>query len=568
MSLTHVARIRFLSVCIIAIAALFAVRLFYIQVVQGEEYSDMADRQYLRPSGRMFDRGTIYLTERTGKLVSAATLKGGFLITINPAKVMDAEGTYAAINSILPLERDDFFAKVAKKDDPYEELATRVEQAQADQIQALDLPGVFIYKERWRFYPAGKLASHVIGFLGYKGDVYSGRYGLEKNYEGVLSRNDGMTFVNFFAEIFSGIGSSFLNTKADNQGDLVLSIEPIVQNHVEKELQNLVEKWQVVQAGGIVMDPHTGEIVAMAAWPNFDPGEKQQDLAPLNNPLVEQVYEMGSIVKPLTMAAALDTGAVTAKTTYNDAGYLVLNTKRISNFDGKGRGTVSMQEVLNQSLNTGVVFAMQKMGKDNFRNYMLGFGLGEKTGIDLPDENSGLVKNLDSNREIEHATAAFGQGIAITPIEMIRALAALANGGYLVEPHVVKRIQYDTLTAVDIKPKISRQVIKKETSEEISRMLSVVVDDALIGGKAKLPHHTIAAKTGTAQIAKPGGGGYYDDRYLHSFFGYFPAYNARFITFLYIVQPVGARYASETLTEPFMNITKFLLNYYEVPPDR
>ena len=198
---------------------------------------------------------------------------------------------------------------------------------------------------------------------------------------------------------------------------------------------------------------------------------------------------------------------------------------------------------------------------------MKAYGLGEETGIDLPNETHGLIQNLDSPRDVEHATAAFGQGIAVTPIEMTRALAVLANGGVLVDPYVTREVDYTFGPSWKYFPNEPKRVLKPETSEEITRMLVTVVDDALLGGEVKLDHYTIAAKTGTAQIPKPGGG-YYEDRYLHTFFGYFPAYDPKFLVFLYVKHPQGVQYASHTLTHPFIDTAKFLLNYYGVPPDR
>jgi cell division protein FtsI/penicillin-binding protein 2 len=221
-----------------------------------------------------------------------------------------------------------------------------------------------------------------------------------------------------------------------------------------------------------------------------------------------------------------------------------------------------MQQVLNQSLNTGVAFIVDTMGKKQFSNYFKALKLGSETGIDLPNEAYGIVGNLDSPREVEYATASFGQGIATTPIA-----ATLGNGGTLVTPHVAEKIIYQDGSEKDIRYPEGDRVFSEETSTTISRMLTTVVDDALRGGTLALPHHTIAAKTGTAQIAAPQGG-YYDDRYLHSFFGYFPSYDPQFIVLLYTVEPKGVQYASETLTDPFMEIATFLINYYNVPPDR
>ena len=275
------------------------------------------------------------------------------------------------------------------------------------------------------------------------------------------------------------------------------------------------------------------------------------------------------------MAAGLDNGVVTADTTYNDKGYLSIDNYTIYNYDKKGRGVIDMQTVLNNSLNTGVSFVVSKLGKDKFTEYMKAYGLGQETGIDLPAEAAGnisnLLENLDNKKMIEYYTASFGQGISMTPIMTVRALSVLANGGKLITPHVINTVDYKVGLSKNISyVDESKQVLKKETSEEISRMLVKVVDDALIGGSMKMKNYSIAAKTGTAQIARPAnaGGGYYSDRYLHSFFGYFPAYSPRFLIFLYTYYPKGVDYASHTLTDPFFDIVKYLINYYEIPPDR
>lgn len=203
------------------------------------------------------------------------------------------------------------------------------------------------------------------------------------------------------------------------------------------------------------------------------------------------------------------------------------------------------------------------------RNYFLDhYKLGGETGIDLPSEAHGLVGNLQSHGQVEYDTASFGQGIAVTPIETVRALATLANGGFLVTPHLVRSVDYDSGISRALSWGSDTRVLKEQTTTDVSRMLTQVVDTALANGTIKLDHWSVAAKTGTAQIANPSGGGYYTDRFLHSFFGYFPSYDAKFIIFLFALEPQGAPFASQTLAPPFHSLTQFLINYYNVPPDR
>jgi cell division protein FtsI/penicillin-binding protein 2 len=456
-------------------------------------------------------------------------------------------------------------------DRTYVEFQSEIDEPTAELITGLGLTGVYLYPEQWRYYPGSSVAARSIGFVGFtdEGTELRGKYGLERQYDDVLFRQNQVRSVNFFAELFSDLGGLVTNTKQHQSGEIVTSFELSVSQMLDTVLQETNDQYDSKLTGAIIMDPNTGEIVAMNAVPGFDLNDRSDaTIEQFQNPLVENLYEFGSTIKALTMAAGLDSGAIVPSTTYYDSGELTLDTFTIRNFDGRGRGTVPMQEILNQSLNTGVSWIVTQMGKEKFRDYFLSYKLGSETGIDLPNEAYGLVDNLNSPRDVEYATASFGQGIAMTPIAITRALATLGNGGHLVTPHIVKKINFIDGTEKELKYPEGTQVIKPETSEEISRMLTVVVDDALRGGTVALPNHSVAAKTGTAQIADPVNGGYYDDKFLHSFFGYFPSYDPEFIIFLYTVEPKGVRYASETLTTPFMDMTKFLINYYSIPPDR
>jgi cell division protein FtsI/penicillin-binding protein 2 len=558
------------------VASLFVVlvfgRLYYLQVMNRQNFLDQADRQYVKRGQNIFNRGSIFFSPRTGEPISAATLRTGYLISINPKIIEHPEDVYNALSGIVKVEEDALLASLARVNDTYREVARRVDEKIKDRVEALGLKGVSVQTERWRSYPGGKLASNVLGFVGYANDGVSleGRYGLEKYYNDTLSRNSSGIYVNFFATIFSGLGESLFKD-GESEGDIVTTIEPSVQAELESRIAATQKAWSSDLTGGIVMDPSTGEVYAMAVSSNFDPNDfsKVKNASVFGNPLVDRVYEMGSIIKPLAVAAGLDTGVITAGTTYMDKGSIIVNGAKISNYDGKARGESDMQKVLNESLNVGMAFITQRLGNERLTEYFTALGFGKETGIDLPGEVRGLVSNLQSPRDLEHVTASFGQGIAMTPIETIRALSALGNGGFLPEPHIVKRIEYTSGLSKTIayNPE-GQRVFKSETSEEITRMLVRVVDEALLGGTVKQERYSVAAKTGTAQMALENGKGYYADRYLHSFFGYFPAYEPRFIVFLFTLYPKGAEYASHTLTDPFIGLTKFLLKYYEVPPDR
>lgn len=563
----HRSRIRFVIVTVVLVGALVVARLFSLQVVSSNFYKEKAERQYVSPSTGTFDRGNIYFTNKDGSTVAAATVISGFKLTIEPNKIKDIPYTYESINNILPIQQESFFQKANKKGDPYEEVEDRVIETQATAIADLELEGVSLYRDKWRFYPGGNLASKVIGFVSYRGDDLSGRYGLEEYYNEVLSRSESNLYVNFFAEIFANMQSNVFKNKTST-GDIVTSIEPTVQSELEHIVQKINDKWSSDSVGGVIMDPYTGEIVAMAHVPGFDLNSFNtvKDVSTYSNPFVQNRYEMGSIVKPLVMAAALDQGVVTPKTTYTDHGFVTVDGKTFNNFDKKGRGLSTMQDVLDQSLNTGMIFVQQKLGKEKFKEYLTeGYKLGEKTGIDLPSEVNGQVSSLKDKNDINYATVSFGQGIATSPINIVRAYATLANGGTLVTPHIVKEILQSDGSTKEIKYDQTKLVLKPETVDTISNMLVHVVD---VGYKRGLSHYSVAAKTGTAQIAKNDGTGYYTDRNLHSLIGYFPASKPRYVLYLYTVYPKDALYAIQTLGDSFFDMVQFVSNYYEITPDR
>jgi cell division protein FtsI/penicillin-binding protein 2 len=571
-----VLRIRILLGLVCLWALILTGKLYYIQIVQGKEYAAVADNQYVKPSNSVFERGSIFFESKSGARVSAATVKEGYTLSINPKLLQNAPAIYDALSQYVKLDRDVFLQKAAKVDDQYEELAKHLDPDTGISIGELKLPGVNVVQDNWRVYPGGELAAHTIGLVGFNAkNELAGRYGLERSYDKVLNMSSTGVNVNFFAELFADIQGNVSDSAfggENRQGDIVSTIDPTVEDELEKVLKETQATWNSDSVGGIIMDPNTGRIYGMASRPTFDPNNLKDVSDPkvLSNPLVENVYEMGSIIKPLTMAAGIDSKKITPETTYDDTGFLLLNGKRISNFDGKARGVIPMQEILSQSLNVGASWIALKVGSEDFTRYFMSFGLGDVTGIDQPNEQKGIIDNLRSGRDIEHATASYGQGIAFSPITTVRALSILANGGELVTPSLVKEIDYADGTTRTLEPKAPIRVIQKDTADTVTKMLVKVVDDAIAKAHPDIhmEHYSIAAKTGTAQIADHVNGGYYTDRYLHSFFGYFPATHPKYIVFLYQVWPKGAEYASATLTDPFTKLAKFLINYYEIPPDR
>lgn len=529
------------GICTLFLAGIVA-RLGYLQITRHEHFEEIAARQASpNPSSEssLANRGKILAQWRdeqkeTGFLF--AGVRREYDLAINPQTLADPERAFGALSPLLALNHDDFFAKAGKKNDPFEIIKKELPDEEVEAVQRLmheksgEFEGVLLAPEKRRFYPAGALAAHVIGFVGADdAGILKGRYGIEQYFQEDLAKGS----------------------------DIALTIDPRIALFGEELLQTIWDRWHPVAAGILVMEPRTGRILAMNAKPGFDPNHfYEADLSDFLNPFIQARIEPGSVIKPLTLSAAIDAGAITPETTYYDKGFREFDTARISNFDKKGRGTVTMQDVLSQSLNTGAVFAMERLGKEKFRDYFERFGLGEKTDVTLAGEIAGDVGNLKSPRMIEFATASFGQGIAMTPLALARALAALANDGWLMKPLVV-----------DGEPQRVRQVVSETTARTITRMLVEVVDTKLAEGKGKIPGYSVAAKTGTAQLPDAVSGGYSED-FLHTFFGYAPAYDPRFLVFLYVKKPQGVLYASHTLTEPFRAMMQFLLSTYEVPPDR
>ena len=340
-----VIRIRFITGIVLAFMAVLLVRLYIVQIVHGDEYRETGEGQYVHTVRDLYKRGSIFFTTKDNEKVSAATIKSGYLLAIDPSRIEDAEKTYTEINVLVPLDHDTFIMRASKKDKTYQEIEKQVDEELADKIDALNLAGVKLYKNQWRYYPGKSLSARTVGFIGYDGDKILGKYGLERYYNETLMRDSDHMSVNFFAEIFSNLGELVFDSSDSREGDIVTTIEPTVARTLDRVLDEAQAEWNSAYTGGIIMNPQTGEILALNVVPSFDLNERSGvDIETFRNPLTENVYEMGSIIKPLTVAAGLDAGVITPQSTYYDAGFVTLDDYTIRNYDGRGRGIESVTQ--------------------------------------------------------------------------------------------------------------------------------------------------------------------------------------------------------------------------------
>lgn len=543
-------------------------RLFSLQILEYRQYVEAAASQHENGSFLPPKRGTVYFQDRDGALQIAAINKDLYTLTAVPKNIEDAEEAASLLSEIINIPREELLAKLSKKNDVYEILQRKVEDEAVRKIMALDIKGIFLDGESRRLYPSGDMASHVLGFVKFENDVESGEYGIERHYERELKGETGFLdgIGNSVASVLA-LGKRIVNPPKDGK-EIVLTIDYNIQKRADEKLKAVSEKWQAERGVAIIVDPMTGKILALSSYPNFDPNSygKTKDLSTFLNPAVEATYELGSVVKPVTMAAGINEYAVIPETTYNDTGEVKISGYTIRNYDLKAHGVQTMTNVLEKSLNTGVVFVEKRLGHSRFRDYLKKFGFGKKSDIDLPGEVSGNISNLESGKDIDFATASFGQGIAASPLQLSMAISAIANGGNLMRPYIVDKIKDDSGNEEVFTPVVREAgIISKETADTVSKMLVSVTRQGF-ENKANVKGYFVAGKTGTAQIPNKNGRGY-SEEYIHSFVGYAPAFQPKFLIFLQLVRPKGVNFASTSLTPTFHDLASYILNYYNVPPD-
>lgn len=530
--------------------------IYNLQIRKSDYYLTKVESQE-RASG-IFEapRGNIYFIDRNNNLIPAALNKEYptiFAVPVEAQKDADLTQNYAEkLAPILNLSVEELEKKLNKKGDQYELLAEKANSEQINQIKDLNLKGIYVDSHFLRFYPFENLAAHVLGFVGSTGNAKKGVYGLEVYFDEILAGKDG--------EIK---GDKII--EAEKGSDLLLTIDRNIQAEAEEITKKLIDQYKAAAGTVIVQEPQTGKILAMASFPNFNPNDySKYEIKNFLNPAVQGVYEPGSVFKLITMSAGIDSGKITPETTYTDTGSVTFNGRTIQNWDLKAHGVQTMAGVIEQSINTGAVFAQRKTGPDIFYNYLIKFGFNELTGISLPGEVRGNISNLKNGRDIEFATASFGQGVAVTPIELISAISAIANNGVLMKP----------LVLADEKPQAVRNVISFDTAKTITQMMVSAVEKNII---ADIPSYSVAGKTGTAFVPDFGNKGY-TDQVINTYVGFAPACaeasagrpacNPAFTILIKLDKPSGSPLAGQTVVPAFRELAQFILNYYNVAPDK
>ena len=575
-------RINVFFVLVLIVSGLILYRLFILSYIRHSVYSRTATAQRENITN-VLARGNIYLKDPTSNnLFLAATNKKFPLAYVIPAKVdWRTDGLkISQVADVLKIDKDLIINTVRSEQNSYKVLTRRLDVNQVEEVKKLSLRGLGISYETDRFYPGQKLASNVMGFLGYDIKGRSGQYGVESYYDNdlfgkIVTKEPRIAgFAGFIKNLIYGNKNNLPSARSGGGGnntfnrpsDIVLTIDKNIQAYAEDKLESVLKRWNAQGGSIIIQEPTTGKILAIADKPSFDPNN-YSDYQPglFLNKSVQEVFEPGSSYKPITMSAGLDLGKVTPQTTFTDVGFVQAAEYTIHNFSNKVFGFQTMSQVLEKSINTGAMFVENIVGDDNFLNYAINTGFGQKTGIDLPGEVNGDITNLYSGRKINYLTASFGQGIAVTPIQLVNAYSAIANGGKLMRPYVVEKIIKEGGTEEVTKPEIVSIPFSEKTSSKLKSMLVGVVDNGF--DKARIKGYDIAGKTGTAQIPD-GKGGYDEHEFIHNFLGFAPAYDPKFVILIKMDRPKGIQFAADSLSPTFKEITQFLLNYYNIPPTR
>lgn len=527
------------------------------QIIEHHRFVALAEAEHQNeliippPRGQLLDRNS--------HLLAADVVE--YDISASPQIISDPELTADKLSRLLDMSRSKLL-KILSQDTTWLPIAHNVPQATGETIIRWDIVGLQAEPRTRRVYPEGRLAAHLVGFVNSNGN---GFYGVEGYYDQILRGKPGLQTGERspFGDIIPLGASHFVPPVGG--ATLSLTIDRSVQYLIEKELQQAVIRYGAQSGSIIVMEPTGGAILGMASYPTYDPNTYSDSSEKLfANPSVSEQYEPGSVFKIITMAAGLDAGVVEPATTIYDGGQIEVGGRVIYNWDRQGHGTVNMTDVLAKSLNVGVAQVAVALGKERFYIYVKRFGFGNLTEVDLDNEGPGTLKTPKdaSWHESDLGTNSFGQGIAVTPIQMAMAVSAIANDGLLVKPHVVQTV-IDGERQIEIESTLVRRAVSEETARTLTGMLAAALEQA--HSKALVPGYRVAGKTGTAEIPVPGG--YHPTLTLASFVGFFPADDPQCLILVIIDRPTSSRWGSDTAAPTFRRLAEQLAILLDIPPD-
>ncbi len=584
-------RLNILQLGIFLLIIIIIIRLFYIQIIKHKKYKELASHQHLVIKDIKPNRGEIFsLSSEDGDiLIPLAVNQVYYEVNVDPLEITRFRNISDILAEILDLDSDEIYEKIRSKNKRYERILNNVSEEKIEVLKEklnllledinkdkstkdkVNTTGVYWKKEVLRYYPDKDIGSHILGFLGFSKDGYSrvGKYGLEAYWEkelaGISGKIEG-------EKSLSGKLLSFTNNKSDVEhgADLILTIDHNIQYAACKSLERAVINYDAKSGTVIIMDTKTGSIKAMCNYPSFDPNKYNEvetsDI--YNNNAVYYNYEPGSVMKSISMAIAIDTEKVSADTLYKDEGEIKFaGGWIIKNSDLKAHGLVDMTEVLAASLNTGIIFATSEIHNKVFEDYMKKFGFGELTGILISQDNKGDISKLSKKGDINKATASYGQGVTVTPLQMLNAINVLANSGNLVKPYIINKINYTDNIIETFEPEVIRRVVSSGTASTLSAMMVNVVDSGH-AIKAGVDGYYVAGKTGTAQVVNKDTKRYDINKTIHNFVGFAPVENPKFTMITKLDSPTAARFSADTAAPLFGEIAKFLLEYYNIPPSR
>ncbi|WP_084054418.1 stage V sporulation protein D [Desulfonispora thiosulfatigenes] len=555
-------RIGFVFLCTAVLISLLVIRVFWVQFIQGEELQGKAINNRLRDIEVKAKRGVIYDSNGSPLAISVST---GSIYAV-PAQLKDKdklEETATKLSEILEMDKNKVEEKL-KKNVAFEWIKRRVPDEKIKELKELKLKGVSFVEENQRYYPKGKLAAHVLGFAGIDNQ---GLNGLELSYDSVLRGVSGKIMIEYDAlnrEIPNALHQYVMPRDGHS---LYLTIDETIQYIVERELDNVIKLKQAKAAAIIVMDIKTGSILAMANRPVFDPNNYADfDNSSWRNFAISDAYEPGSTFKPVTAAAVLEEKVVKKNDRFYCPGYIKVGKDKIKCWKHQGHGSQDFVEGVQNSCNPVFVSSGLKLGKEDFYKYLLGFEFGKKTGIELPGEATGILVPKSRAKDIDLGSMSMGQANAVTPIQLVRAISAIANDGWLMKPRLVKEIRdYEGKLIKKIEPEPIQQVISKETSDELKEILESVVSEGT-GSNAKIEGYKIAGKTGTAQKILPGGG-YSRSEYIASFTGFAPANDPQIACLVVVDSPKGVYFGGQVAAPVFQGIVRDTLRYLNVPAE-